>query len=171
TGTETNPRSTLRIRNATIEDSGNYKCSISGPCKIYDQPEITTLPIQMKVIRVVTCLREPEKITLKPGVEIIFESPGYPSSYTPISNCGWKFRARPGTGNIKVTCSEFSLQPSREGRCPDWLALGKERFCGNNGPRSMTLGRKVKVTFRSNRKNNFAGFSCTASLDTEPSGK
>ncbi|CAL4073220.1 unnamed protein product, partial [Meganyctiphanes norvegica] len=123
-----------------------------------------------RVIRVVTCLREPEKITLKPGDEIIFKSPGYPSSYPPISNCGWKFKARPGSGNIKVTCTEFSLQPPSEGQCPDWLALGKERFCGSSGPSSVTLGKKVKVTFRSNRKNNFPGFTCTASLDPEHSG-
>ncbi|CAL4191947.1 unnamed protein product, partial [Meganyctiphanes norvegica] len=47
-GTDTDPRSTLHVRNATMEDSGNYTCSISGPCKIYDQPEMTTVPIQIQ---------------------------------------------------------------------------------------------------------------------------
>ncbi|CAL4073222.1 unnamed protein product, partial [Meganyctiphanes norvegica] len=121
-----------------------------------------------RFFRVSTCLRQPEKIIMIPGDVIDFTSPGYPAPYTSRSNCGWKFKTSPGNGNITVTCSEFSLQPLRSGKCPDWLALGKERFCGNNGPSSVNMGRRMKVTFRSNRKNNFAGFSCTASLDPLP---
>jgi len=83
--------------------------------------------------------------------------------YSSRNSCSWRFRTSQRNGQITVTCSSFTLQPSRRGRCRnDFLALGFRRYCGSTGPVSVTVNRFLRVWFRSDRFANFAGFTCTA---------
>jgi len=121
--------------------------------------------LQPRASGTVSCARRPRTVTLNPGDVATFTSPGYPSDYTSLSKCGWKFKASQSTGRITITCSSFSLQPTVRNRCRDYLKLGRKKYCGSNGPVSKTVGRALKVSFKSDRRSNYPGFSCTASVD------
>ncbi|CAL4091338.1 unnamed protein product, partial [Meganyctiphanes norvegica] len=120
--------------------------------------------IQPRVSETIACLRRPRSVTLNPGDVVTFTSPEYPSIYTSSTKCGWKFKASQRCDQVTITCLAFTLQAPRRGRCRDSLALGRKKYCGSSGPSSVTVSRKVKAWFKSDRSENFAGFSCTASV-------
>jgi len=113
------------------------------------------------------CSRRPRLVTLNSGDVATFSSPGWPSAYGARQNCAWRFRAARRTDQITITCTSFSLQPAGR-RCTDFLNIGsrtvRARYCGTSFPGSVTTSNYVRLTFRSDRRNNFAGFTCTATL-------
>ncbi|CAL4063216.1 unnamed protein product, partial [Meganyctiphanes norvegica] len=111
-----------------------------------------------------SCSRRPRLVTLNPGDVATFTSPGYPSPYSSRNSCGWKFRTSQSSDLITITCSSFTVQSPSRGRCRDYLALGRGKYCGSNGPVGVTVSRYLKLWFKSDRRNNFAGFSCTATV-------
>ncbi|CAL4132541.1 unnamed protein product, partial [Meganyctiphanes norvegica] len=123
--------------------------------------------IQPRASGTFACSQRPQVVTLSSGDVATFTSPGYPSSYPNRNSCGWKFRANPSSASITVTCSAFTLQPSRRGRCRDYLKLGKTKYCGSDGPNSVTVTvrRILKISFKSDRRLNNLGFTCTATID------
>ncbi|CAL4190386.1 unnamed protein product, partial [Meganyctiphanes norvegica] len=88
-----------------------------------------------------------------------------PMPYT-FSQCQWDTCANPSSGSITVTCSAFAMQPSRRGRCRDYLKIGKTKYCGSDGPNSVavTVRRFLKISFKSDRRLNNLGFTCTATV-------
>lgn len=112
-----------------------------------------------------SCETKLSKVILDPGDVATFNSPGYPSDYSSKNKCGWKFVASEKTGKVTITCSSFTLQSSKRGRCRDYLKLGRQKYCGSNGPVSITTGRSLKLSFKSDKRNNFAGFTCKATVD------
>nr|AOW41608.1 trypsin [Euphausia superba] len=131
------------------------------------QPRAGNWSIEPRASGTYACSRRPRLVTLRAGDVATFTSPGYPSPYTAKQNCGWRFKAPGRTDQITITCSSFALQPSGR-RCQDFLAIGsrslRQKYCGSNGPSSVSVIRYVRLTFRSDRSRNFAGFTCTATL-------
>jgi len=108
----------------------------------------------------VECSRKVKTTTLAPGESIDFSSPNYPSFYDSKSLCKWTFKSSTA---ISITCSDFSLQDSnKKGKCKDKLQIdGSTTYCGSSLT-SHSGGSTVKVIFKSNKKLNYGGFSCTA---------
>merc|ERR1711962_134885 len=124
----------------------------------------------------VPCSHRPHLVILNSGDVVTFRSPGYPSRYTPISYCGWRFKTSAPSG-ITVTCSLFRLQPTHQGYCYDYLAIERNNhtigknsisygiYCGSKGPSRGKVGNSLTMLFRSNWVWNYPGFSCTATVE------
>merc|ERR1712179_839490 len=122
--------------------------------------------IQPRASGTYPCKKKAKAGTLSVGDVATFTSPGYPADYTSKSKCQWLFKSSDPSGKVSVTCSSFTLQPTnKKGKCQnDFLRLGLEKFCGNNGPVVVTKGSSMKILFKSNKKANYAGFTCTAQV-------
>merc|ERR1712179_491537 len=105
--------------------------------------------IQPRASGTYPCVKKAKEVTLSPGDVATFTSPGYPADYTSKKKCQWKFKASESSGKVTITCSSFTLQPTnKKGKCQkDFLKLGLEKFCGSNGPVSVTKGRSLKLLF------------------------
>merc|ERR1711962_1307859 len=120
----------------------------------------------------VSCARRPRSVILNSGDVATFRSPGYPSRYPSRSYCGWRFKTSAPSG-ITVTCSSFRLQPTHQGYCRDYLAIGRNNhtigknryYCGRRGPSRVKVGNSLTMGFRSDRTWNYPGFSCTATVE------
>jgi len=123
--------------------------------------------IQPRASGTYSCSKKAKVVILSPGDVATFTSPGYPSDYSSKKKCQWLFKTSQSSGKVTITCSSFTLQPTnKKGKCQkDFLKLGLEKFCGSTGPVSVTKGRSLKLLFKSDKKNNFAGFTCTATVD------
>ncbi|CAL4105920.1 unnamed protein product, partial [Meganyctiphanes norvegica] len=44
------------------------------------------------------------------------------------------------------------------------VVVGDSRYCGSNGPVNVIVSNNLKIWFKSDRRSNFDGFSCTASI-------
>ncbi|XP_064113619.1 chymotrypsinogen B-like [Macrobrachium nipponense] len=96
---------------------------------------------------------------------VTFKSPRFPQMYGPNTSCGWALRGTDPDTYFVVSCSYFRLQNKRRRRCSDYLRLDRQKFCGGirHGPRRWySSGSYLRMWFRSDRKRNYRGFTCTA---------
>ncbi|XP_068221602.1 uncharacterized protein [Palaemon carinicauda] len=99
-----------------------------------------------------------------------FQSPNYPKNYPKKKKCTYKFK----TGSpLTITCENFQLQnKNKRGKCLDFFKVSDSgettTFCGTDGPvKFSTSTSNVKVIFKSNKKKQMNGFSCTYTSEQE----
>ncbi|PVD35988.1 hypothetical protein C0Q70_02958 [Pomacea canaliculata] len=93
-----------------------------------------------------------------------FNSPGYPNSYPPNTECVWTFQSSPGN-RVALSFSLFNIEASDscnndylEARQNDNNGLLLGRWCGTNIPTNVTAMNKVWVKFVSNDQITGVGF-------------
>ncbi|XP_071811004.1 transmembrane protease serine 9-like isoform X2 [Apostichopus japonicus] len=104
--------------------------------------------------------------TLSDG-PVTFTSPRYPLNYRGNRKCEFRFVASPGK-KINLSFDEFILQEDQRCRADfvritDFVTLDIERYCGVQENLSYnSTSNYVSVLFRTNRRQNFKGFSAEA---------
>ncbi|XP_067673876.1 cubilin-like isoform X2 [Haliotis asinina] len=93
------------------------------------------------------------------------QSPGYPNSYPSNLDCWWKITASDPSGQVQVTVFRSGIESSI--RCTnDYVAVyegdreGRElgRWCGQDTPTYVSVGRSMFLLFKTNMDNTDMGF-------------
>ncbi|XP_066982820.1 chymotrypsinogen 2-like [Macrobrachium rosenbergii] len=108
-----------------------------------------------------SCQNSPTESPLSLGQSVKIKSPRYPKPYPKNQNCGWHFVSTNPNVRFKVTCPKFRLETGKRKSCYDYLAVDDFFYCGKGFPKLWTSStNEVVITFKSNVKKNFKGFSC-----------
>ena len=89
------------------------------------------------------------------------KSDNFPGNYAVNRQSVWNLRPQSGTASLTITCSDFRLEnPAAKYGCIwDYVSINGRRFCGTNGPISITANW-LKIVFKSDSTVVDKGFSC-----------
>merc|ERR1712180_11041 len=121
----------------------------------------TIFPVQPRIGRQESTLPCGQKADLSEG-DVILESPNYPGQYPNREKCKWLLRTDT-VDDVYVSCESFDVLRR------DYLKIWFDRYYGTvSEPVYFTVKswyKKVRVLFKSNRRDQGTGFRCTFSVN------
>merc|ERR1712240_14175 len=143
----------------TVHQIAGFNYDVSSDLPVPENPKYVT-DVQPRIGRQESSLPCGQKADLSEG-DVILESPNYPGLYPNREKCKWLLRTDT-VDDVYVSCESFDVLRR------DYLKIWFNRYYGTvSEPVYFTVKswyNKVRVLFKSNRRDQGSGFRCTFSV-------